>query len=142
MNTADMLIELGYEVVEARSAEEALDILEGEAHIDGLITDQLMPGMTGVDLAKAVRTRRPGTPVLLVSGFARRTVSRWGCLSSPNRSGNRIWPPSCGKLPSRLKANPSDKAAVFGIARKTPRTPAMAATISRTLGPWTAWSEW
>ena len=70
MNTADMLIELGYEGVEARSAEEALDILEGEAHIDGLITDQLMPGMTGVDLAKAVRTRRPGTPVLLVSGFA------------------------------------------------------------------------
>jgi DNA-binding response OmpR family regulator len=29
-----------------------------------------MPGMTGVDLSHAVRARRPGTPVLIVSGFA------------------------------------------------------------------------
>lgn len=69
MNTTDMLIELGYEVVEAGSAEEALVILDGEPHIDGLITDHVMPGMTGVDLAEAVRAKRPGTPVLLISGL-------------------------------------------------------------------------
>ena len=33
------------------------------------MTDHLMPGMTGADLARAVRTR-PGIPVLLVSGYA------------------------------------------------------------------------
>jgi len=35
-----------------------------------LITDHLMPGMTGVDLSHAVRMRRPETPVLIISGFA------------------------------------------------------------------------
>jgi YesN/AraC family two-component response regulator len=35
-----------------------------------LITDHLMPGMTGVDLSLEVRMRRPETPVLIISGFA------------------------------------------------------------------------
>jgi CheY-like chemotaxis protein len=35
-----------------------------------LVTDHLMPGMTGVDLARAIRERRPEMPVLIVSGFA------------------------------------------------------------------------
>ena len=69
-STAGMLSELGYEVVEAASAEEALSLLDRVPHIDGIITDHLMPGMTGVDLAQAIRVKRPGTPVLLLSGFA------------------------------------------------------------------------
>jgi PAS domain S-box-containing protein len=69
-STAGMLSELGYEVVEAASAEEALSLLDREPHIDGIITDHLMPGMSGVELAQAIRARRPGTPVLLLSGFA------------------------------------------------------------------------
>ena len=69
-STAGMLSELGYEVVEAASAEEALSLLDRIPHIDGIITDHLMPGMTGVDLARAIRVKRPGTPVLLLSGFA------------------------------------------------------------------------
>ena len=52
------------------SAEEALSLLEREPRIDGLITDHLMSGMSGVDLAHAIRVKRPGTPVLLLSGFA------------------------------------------------------------------------
>ena len=64
-----MLSELGYEVVEAASAEEALSLLDRIPHIDGIITDHLMPGMTGVDLARAIRVKRPGTPVLLLSGL-------------------------------------------------------------------------
>ena len=70
MTTADMLIEFGYQVVEASSAEEALRLLDAELQIDVLVTDHLMPGMTGVDLARALQTRRPGTPVLIISGFA------------------------------------------------------------------------
>ena len=70
MSTADMLAELGYEVVEAPSAEEALRLFNRGLHFDVLITDHLMPGMTGVDLARAIRERRPDTPVLIVSGYA------------------------------------------------------------------------
>jgi CheY-like chemotaxis protein len=70
MSTADMLAELGYEVVEAPSAEEALRLFNRGLHFDVLITDHLMPGMTGVDLARAIRERLPDTPVLIVSGYA------------------------------------------------------------------------
>ena len=70
MSTADMLIELGFSVLEASSAEDALKLVDSGQPFDLLITDHLMPGMTGVDLSHAVRARRPGTPVLIVSGFA------------------------------------------------------------------------
>ncbi len=69
LSTADMLADLGYDVVEAASGEQALRVLN-ETPIDLLVTDHLMPGMTGVDLAQEVRRRSPQMPVLLVSGFA------------------------------------------------------------------------
>jgi CheY-like chemotaxis protein len=65
-----MLSDLGYEVIEAASAEEALSLLDREPRIDGVITDRLMPGMSGVELAHAIRAKRPGIPILLLSGFA------------------------------------------------------------------------
>jgi PAS domain S-box-containing protein len=70
MSTADMLAELGYKVVEASSAKEALRSLDRGLHVDVLVTDHLMPGMTGVDLARVVRDQNPRTSVLIVSGFA------------------------------------------------------------------------
>jgi PAS domain S-box-containing protein len=70
MSTADMLVELGFSVLEASSAEDALRIVDSGQAFDLLITDHLMPGMTGVDLSHAVRIRRPETPVLIISGFA------------------------------------------------------------------------
>jgi PAS domain S-box-containing protein len=69
-STADMLDEMGYRVVEAGSAEAALGLLDGGLRPDLLVTDHLMPGMTGVDLVREVQGRLPGTPALLVSGFA------------------------------------------------------------------------
>jgi PAS domain S-box-containing protein len=70
LSTADMLTELGFSVHEAASAEAALLAIEAGLQPDILITDHLMPGMTGVQLAHAVRDRHPGTKVLIVSGFA------------------------------------------------------------------------
>ncbi|SFR83681.1 hybrid sensor histidine kinase/response regulator [Sphingomonas jatrophae] len=70
MSTADMLSDLGFRVTEATSAEEALALVGCATPFDVLVTDHLMPGMTGSDLAQAVRSLRPGTPVLLVSGYA------------------------------------------------------------------------
>jgi CheY-like chemotaxis protein len=70
MSTADMLSDLGYSVVEAASAEEALRLMQNGLRPDLLVTDHLMPGMSGADLARAVHAERPGTPVLVVSGYA------------------------------------------------------------------------
>jgi PAS domain S-box-containing protein len=70
MSTADMLIDLGYQVVEAGSGEEALRLIDEGLRANLLVTDHLMPGMTGADLARLVRERRPNLPVLVVSGYA------------------------------------------------------------------------
>ena len=69
-STADMLAELGYSVAEASSAEEALRQMEAGLKPAVVISDHLMPGMSGVDLARTVAARYPGTPVLIVSGYA------------------------------------------------------------------------
>ncbi|MEG3086085.1 hybrid sensor histidine kinase/response regulator [Sphingomonas sp. PB4P5] len=70
MSTADMLIDLGYDVIEAASAEEALRLIEAGAAPDVLVTDHLMPGMSGEQLARLLRVSRPTLPVLIVSGYA------------------------------------------------------------------------
>lgn len=70
MSTADMLIDLGYEVTEAISAEEALDLLRAGLEPDLVVTDHLMPGMSGAELARKLKDERPKMPVLIVSGYA------------------------------------------------------------------------
>ncbi len=70
MSTADMLADLGYAVIEVASGEAAMRLVHGGKHFDLLVTDHLMPGMNGTELALAVRAIRPNVPVLLVSGYA------------------------------------------------------------------------
>jgi signal transduction histidine kinase len=69
MSTADMLEDLGHKVIEANSADQALKILEDGRTVDLLLTDQAMPGMTGVELAEIARSKRPAMPVLLATGY-------------------------------------------------------------------------
>ncbi|MDR6128399.1 ATP-binding protein [Sphingomonas sp. SORGH_AS_0438] len=68
--TADMLRDIGYDVVEARSASQALAMLRGGAEVDLLVTDYLMPGMTGAALITECRTGGPALPALLITGYA------------------------------------------------------------------------
>ena len=70
MSTADMLTDLGYAVIEAGSAEEAVEYLAKGPAPDIVVTDHMMPGMTGVELARHLASVRPGLPILLVSGYA------------------------------------------------------------------------
>jgi PAS domain S-box-containing protein len=70
MSTADMLMDLGFEVIEAGSAEEALRLVDAGERPDLLVTDHLMPGMSGADLARTLREKAAGLPVLIVSGYA------------------------------------------------------------------------
>ncbi|MET0534059.1 MAG: ATP-binding protein [Steroidobacter sp.] len=66
----DMLTDLGFTVIEAESAEAALQQLEGGLQVDILVTDHLMPGMSGVELVHAVRERWPRIRAVIVSGYA------------------------------------------------------------------------
>jgi len=66
---ADVLRSAGHTVLVARNASEGLSRVRSEP-LDLVFTDLSMPGMTGWELARAVRDAVPGLPVILVSGFA------------------------------------------------------------------------
>ncbi len=69
MCTSDALEDMGYRIVEASSAEEALRALDDGLTPAVLVTDHLMPGMTGAELARTVRARLPETAIVIVSGY-------------------------------------------------------------------------
>ena len=58
----------GPDVHEAASAQEALEQLKTTGGVDVLVTDISMPGMSGIDLARTLRTQGDSTPVLFVTG--------------------------------------------------------------------------
>jgi CheY-like chemotaxis protein len=69
--TIGMLEELGHDAIRtAGSGAEALGVLRGDGDFDLLLTDYMMPGMTGAQLATQARALYPSLPVLLASGFA------------------------------------------------------------------------
>jgi signal transduction histidine kinase/DNA-binding response OmpR family regulator len=70
MSTTEMLEDLGHRVIGANSGQHALDILKSEQPLDLMVTDHMMPGMTGLELAAASRQVRPSLPVLLATGYA------------------------------------------------------------------------
>jgi signal transduction histidine kinase/CheY-like chemotaxis protein len=81
---ADMLRDLGHDVVHASSANAALGALANGRSLDLLFSDIMMPGGTsGIELAREVRQRRPGLPVLLTSGFAEGSRSEADALGVP-----------------------------------------------------------
>jgi two-component system cell cycle sensor histidine kinase/response regulator CckA len=64
------LREWGYDIVEADSAEEALEILESDnTGFDLVFSDIVLPGRSGTQLAEELAARRPGLRVLLTSGY-------------------------------------------------------------------------
>jgi signal transduction histidine kinase/DNA-binding response OmpR family regulator len=70
MSTTEMLEDLGHRVIGANSGQHALDILKSDQPLDLMVTDHMMPGMTGLELAAASREVRPSLPVLLATGYA------------------------------------------------------------------------
>ncbi|MDE1934523.1 PAS domain-containing sensor histidine kinase [Bradyrhizobium sp.] len=70
LNTSALLEELGHTVYSAPSALHALDILRQEKKIDLMITDQLMPDMTGSELASRIRAEKPHIAIILATGYA------------------------------------------------------------------------
>jgi two-component system cell cycle sensor histidine kinase/response regulator CckA len=77
----EQLESLGYAVLDSRDGDEALAVLCGtSAAIDLVVTDLVMPRMSGRDLARRVAELRPTTAVLLISGYGGDTVTAEGPL--------------------------------------------------------------
>ncbi len=66
----ETLAEVGLDVVAADSAEMALSILAGDPSFDALVTDIALPGLSGVQLTRAVRPTHPHLRVLYVTGYS------------------------------------------------------------------------
>lgn len=76
---ASTLAKEGYQLLLAGSAEEALALAashEGPIHL--VLTDVIMPGKSGIELANTLVAERPGLPILLMSGYAGETVDVGG----------------------------------------------------------------
>ncbi len=71
LTIAEFLRDEGYTVIEAGSADEALDVFVSGQAIDLLFTDVRMPGsMDGSELARRVRSDWPRTHIILTSGYS------------------------------------------------------------------------
>ena len=80
---ARVLARGGHEVLQARDAAEALALAAASARpIHLLVTDVVMPGMTGRDLADRFRQARPGTAVLFMSGYTENAIVHRGVLDA------------------------------------------------------------
>jgi CheY-like chemotaxis protein len=79
--TALLLVSLGYQVKEASSGQEALHLAQGNREkIDLLMTDVLMPGMSGNEVAEVLRASDAGLKVLFLSGHSGDTLARHGVV--------------------------------------------------------------
>ncbi len=66
----DALSRLGYEVTTETEPRKALDRFAGDDRFDLVITDQAMPGMSGMSLSKALLDHHPGIPIILCTGYS------------------------------------------------------------------------
>jgi two-component system cell cycle sensor histidine kinase/response regulator CckA len=81
-STCEYLSSRGYDVLQGKNGDDALQVLEkfaGKIHL--LISDVIMPGMSGAELGKRVRELRPDTRVIYISGYTESTVVRQGIES-------------------------------------------------------------
>jgi CheY-like chemotaxis protein len=68
--TSEVLKRLGYEPTACADGAAALAAFEARPdRFDAVITDEVMPGVTGTDLAGSLRRRRADLPIVLVSGY-------------------------------------------------------------------------
>ena len=77
---AEILRDLNYQVIEAKDSASALRLLDAEKKFDLLLTDVVLPGKNGRELANEVEARRPGTKVIFMTGYSRNAIVHQGRL--------------------------------------------------------------
>jgi signal transduction histidine kinase/CheY-like chemotaxis protein len=87
--STDALETLGYSVVSAKDAEQALAILGGRADVTLLFTDVELPGANGPELVKEALSQRPGLAVLYTTGYTANAVVHRGILDREVTSLNK-----------------------------------------------------
>jgi DNA-binding NtrC family response regulator len=81
---SEALRDARFEVLEAGSGDEAIELLDNPDHVDILFTDVRMPGsMDGIDLVTRARRTHPRMPVIVTSGYAPHLTARLKQLSEP-----------------------------------------------------------
>jgi CheY-like chemotaxis protein len=81
--TRKTLLDAGFTVLEAKDALEAIEIAKQTAtHIDLLLTDVIMPGMSGRALAEALSSHRPDMRVIYMSGYSDGVIARHGVVEA------------------------------------------------------------
>jgi two-component system, cell cycle sensor histidine kinase and response regulator CckA len=84
----------GYAILEAVSGEQALELLtQGPSEVALILTDIVMPGMSGVDLATRLQQLKPMLPVLLMTGFTdedTEALHRFAYIRKPFQPGELV----------------------------------------------------
>jgi CheY-like chemotaxis protein len=78
--TSKMLQMLGYKVLEASSAEQCLAYIRQEPRVDLLLSDVVMPGMSGCEVRDLANAIRPELKTLFMSGYSEELISHQGVL--------------------------------------------------------------
>ena len=82
----EVLARQGYEVLEAPNAREALKVSAGRLDaVDLLLTDLVMPGLSGADLVRELQEARPDLPVIYITGYSEGALNARGLLGSDYR---------------------------------------------------------
>ena len=77
---SEILRDLNYHVIEAKDSASALRLLDADKKFDLLLTDVVLPGKNGRELANEVERRRPGTKIIFMTGYSRNAIVHQGRL--------------------------------------------------------------
>jgi two-component system, NtrC family, sensor kinase len=77
---SEILRDLSYQVIEAKDSATALRLLDADKKFDLLLTDVVLPGKNGRELANEVEARRPGTKIIFMTGYSRNAIVHHGRL--------------------------------------------------------------
>ncbi len=123
----------GYNVLEAEDGERGLQIAESyKEHIHILITDVVMPGIGGRELAKKLLTLRPGICILYLSGYTEDTVVTQGCARPRYRLPAKALHPAESRQESpRSNSFPSQRQVPYtiGFRLTSPAQPSLRLTM-------------
>ncbi len=83
LNACDMLLNMGFEVLDAADGVEALEMLEARRDIDLIFSDCRMPRMTGPELARTAAGRWPWLKIILTTAYRDMETPPWPLIPKP-----------------------------------------------------------